>query len=131
MSSLNKVQVIGRVGKDPKIQDVNGTTKADFSIAASEKYKNKSGELVEHTEWINVVFWGNVAGVVERFVKKGDLLYVEGKLKTTMHETGGEKKYYTFVNGFSLQMLGSKQESTTQESTTQSPPIGDEDDLPF
>ncbi len=126
---LNKVQIIGRVGKTPEIQDVNGTKKAKFSIASTEKYRNKQGEKVEETEWFNIIFWGARAEVVEKFVNVGDLLYIEGKLKTTKNEANGETKYYTFVNGLSLQMLGSKGEK--QPQTTEAQPSEDEEDLPF
>lgn len=119
MASLNKVQLIGRLGKDPEIRTVgSGDKVANFSMAMTEKWTDKrSGEKKEKTEWANVTVWGDgLVGVVERYVKKGDLLYVEGKFSTRKWEKDGKTNYATEVviqgMGGALTMLGSKGDSS-------------------
>lgn len=109
---LNKVQVIGRLGKDPEIRHTQaGKAIASFSLASSETWKDKSGEKQERTEWFNVVcFNEGLTGVIEKYVHKGDLLYIEGALRTRSYEKDGATKYVTEVvldtfNG-TLKMLG-------------------------
>ena len=115
MSSLNKVLLIGRVGKDPEVRRFDsGSVNASFSLATSEKYKNKSGNQVEDTEWHNITVWGRTAEIVEMYVNKGSLLFVEGKLKTRSWETDGQKKYMTEINASNITMLGSKGQDSTQ-----------------
>ncbi|RLD26272.1 MAG: single-stranded DNA-binding protein [Bacteroidetes bacterium] len=95
---LNKVQLIGNLGKDPEIKEFeNGNKVANFSIATSESYKNKSGERVTNTEWHNVTVFGNLVDIIEKYVKKGSKIYIEGKLKTRSWEKDGEKKYITEI----------------------------------
>ena len=113
---LNKLQIIGRVGKQPEIR-YTGDNKAiaNLSLAVSEKYKDKQGQPKEKTEWINVVFFGKLAEIVEKYVDKGQLLYVEGKFKTRKWtDNNGVDKYSTecVVDGFggTMQMLGGKSE---------------------
>lgn len=113
--SLNKVQLIGRVGKPPEIrQTQNGNRVASFSVATTDTWKDKaSGEKREATEWHNVVVWGDsLCNVIERYVEKGDLLYIEGALKTRKWQDKlGNDRYSTEVvlQGFDskLTMLGS------------------------
>lgn len=144
---LNKVQVIGRLGKDPDIRHTQaGKPIASFSLASSETWKDKSGEKKERTEWFNVVcFSEGLSGVVEKYVHKGDLLYVEGALRTRKYEKDGVDKYVTEVvlDGFSgtLKMLGgSKKEEGDKPSAAAKPkakpqPEPDEalldDEVPF
>lgn len=125
--SVNKVILLGRVGKDPEIKDVNGKKVASFSLATSEKYKDKSGEVKESTEWTNIVIWDKLAEVVEKYVKKGDMLYVEGKLKTRSWDSDGVKKYATDVVVNTMQMIGSKQGQSSQDAE----PAFGVDNLPF
>ncbi len=116
MSGVNKVILLGRIGKDPEVKHMeNGNMVASFSIATSEKYKDKSGEVKETTEWHNCVFWGKPAEIVEKYVKKGDMLYVEGKLKTRSWEKDGVTKYATEVIGNAIQMFGGKKEESTDD----------------
>jgi single-strand DNA-binding protein len=107
MANLNKVQLIGRLGKDPEIRSVGSEGKkvANFSLATSEKYKNQKGEFVESTEWHNIVVWGKPAEVVEKYLKKASQIYVEGKLKTRMWEKDGVKHYVTEIFCDNFQML--------------------------
>ena len=109
---LNKVQVIGRVGKEPEIRHTQaGKPIASFTLASSETWKDKSGEKQEKTEWFNVVcFNEGLSSVIERYVHKGDLLYIEGALRTRKYEKDGVDRYITEValetfNG-NMKMLG-------------------------
>lgn len=109
MKSLrNSVQLIGRLGKDPEVKDFNEKKKASFSIATTDVYKNQKGEKVEDTQWHNVVIWGKLAGVAEKYLKKGNEVAVEGKLVHRVYETNGEKRFITEINVNDLVMLGSK-----------------------
>ncbi|QED38788.1 single-stranded DNA-binding protein [Antarcticibacterium arcticum] len=95
----NKVQLIGRVGQDPEILNLEtGKKLAKFSIATNDNYTNAKGEKVEHTEWHNVVAWGKTAGIIEQFVNKGKEIAVEGKLTTrSWEDKEGQKRYITEV----------------------------------
>ncbi len=109
MKSLrNSVQLIGWLGKDPEVKDFNDRKKASFSIATTDSYKNQKGEKVEDTQWHNVVIWGKLAGVAEKYLKKGNEVAVEGKLIHRVYETNGEKRYITEINVNDLVMLGGK-----------------------
>lgn len=140
--SINKVMLIGNVGKDPEIQQIpNGTKVAKFSIATTERYTAKSGEKVNKTEWHNIVIWRGLAEVVERYVKKGDSLYLEGKIQTRKWETpDGQTKYATDIVCDNMQMLGSKSQgqaaaapaaAQSQDQGNGGMPPAPEDDLPF
>jgi len=111
MKSLrNSVQLIGRLGKDPEVKVFGEKKKATFSIATSDSYKNQKGEKVEDTQWHNIVIWGKLAGVAEKYLKKGAEVAIEGKLVHRIYETDkGEKKFFTEVNVNDLVMLGGKQ----------------------
>lgn len=107
MKSLrNSVQLIGRLGKDPDVKQYNDRKKASFSIATTDSYKNQKGEKVEDTQWHNVVIWGKLAGVAEKYLKKGNEVCVEGKLIHRIFETNGEKRYITEISVNDLVMLG-------------------------
>ena len=109
MKSLrNSVQLIGWLGKDPEVKQYNDRKKASFSIATTDSYKNQKGEKVEDTQWHNVVIWGKLAGVAEKYLKKGTEVCVEGKLVHRVYESNGEKRYITEVNVNDLLMLGAK-----------------------
>lgn len=145
MSGVNKVMIIGRLGKDPEVRHLeSGKVVSNFSLATSEKYTNKStGEITENTEWHNVSLWGAIAEVAEKYLKKGDLVYIEGKLKTKSWEKDGVTRYMTEVLGNQLQMLspkgsnnGAQQQATSQPivASTRSGDIALEDqsdDLPW
>ncbi len=143
MSGVNKVILVGRLGKDPEVRHLeNGATVANFSIATSETYKDRqTGEKREQTEWHNVVLWRGLAEVAEKYVKKGDMIYVEGKLRTRSWEKDGITRYTTEVVGDNMTMLGGGGSSNTMQGGVQSSsmdqasesaPIDDAtDDLPF
>jgi len=109
MKSLrNSVQLIGRLGKDPEVKTFNSSKKASFSIATSDSYKNQKGEKVEDTQWHNIVMWGKLAGIAEKYLKKGKEIAIEGKLIHRVYESNGEKKYMTEINVNDMVMLGGK-----------------------
>lgn len=109
-SMRNSVQLIGRLGKDPEVKTFGDKKKAAFSIATSDAYKNAKGEKVEDTQWHNVVIWGKLADVAEKYLKKGQEVAVEGKLVHRDYETEkGEKRYITEITVNDLVMLGGKQ----------------------
>ena len=106
----NKVQLIGHLGQDPEIVNLeSGKTLAKFSIATNESYKNAQGEKVENTYWHNVVAWGKTAEIIEKYVTKGKEVAIEGKLTTRSYDDKeGNKRYITEVVCNELLMLGGK-----------------------
>lgn len=111
--SLNKVMLIGNVGKDPDVRYLEGNAKvASFTLATTERYKDRNGELRENTEWHNLVAWRSNADVIERFVHKGTQIYVEGRLRTRNYvDQTGVKKYVTEIQVDNLQLLGKKSDN--------------------
>lgn len=110
--SVNKVILVGNVGKDPEVKySPSGTPIAKFSLATNEKYKDRSDEWQERTEWHNIVAWQRLAEIVGEYVKKGAKLYIEGKLQTSSWEDGesGTKKYRTEIVARDLVLLGSQE----------------------
>jgi single-strand DNA-binding protein len=110
MSSLrNSVQLIGRLGKDPEVKTFSKSKRASFSIATTDVYKNQKGEKVEDTQWHNIVIWGKLSEIAEKYLKKGQEVAIEGKLIHRNYETDkGEKKYFTEINVNDLVLLGGK-----------------------
>lgn len=148
--SVNKVILVGNVGKDPEMKYFdNDVALANFSLATSERgYTTSNGtEVPERTEWHNIVCWRGLAKVAENYVKKGSLLYIEGKIRTRSYDDqNGVKKYITEIVADSLELLGRKPSdndsrgsyppapsaSPKQDSTTtDQDPISEVDDLPF
>lgn len=110
MKSLrNSVTLIGNLGKDPEVKVFGDRKKAWFSIATNDSYKNAKGEKVEDTQWHNIVIWGPLADVVEKYLKKGKEVCVEGKLTHREYESQGEKRYITEILVNDLLMLSSKE----------------------
>ncbi len=143
--SVNKVILVGNVGKDPEVNYIREDVPvAKFPLATSETY-TKDGEKITQTEWHNIVLWRGLAKVVEKYVKKGSLLYIEGKISTRSYEKDGETKYITEIVADNMRMLGKRQDdynqgsSSSQESPRSEPSsgsnntgaIGEDDDLPF
>jgi single-strand DNA-binding protein len=134
MSSLNKVILIGNVGKEPAIRATNGGAKvATLSLATSRKWTDSKGEKQEKTEWHNLVAWNRgkstLADVVERYVKKGDKLCVEGSIEYRQYEKDGQTRYITEINVSGLTMLGGKTDE--RPASPKGSDMGDEfgDDL--
>jgi single-strand DNA-binding protein len=108
MPALNRVQLIGRLGKDPEGKFTpTGKKVTHFSLAISQRWKT-GGEMKEYTEWVNVEAWGRLGEVCQEYLKKGSLIYLEGRLKTEKYEDKGETKYYTKVIALLLQFLDKK-----------------------
>ena len=111
MSNIrNRVQLIGHLGDDPEVTKFDsGKVKASFRMATTEKFKNGSGELVEDTQWHQVVIWGGMAETVEKYFKKGKEVAILGRLTHGSYEDkDGNKKYYTEINANNFEMLGKK-----------------------
>ena len=120
--SLNKVMLIGNVGRDPEVRYLDGNGAggtgakvATFTLATSERFRDRNGELRENTEWHNIVAWRNSADIAEKYVHKGTQLYIEGRLRTRSY-TGqdGVKKYTTEITVDNLQLLGRRGEGEDQ-----------------
>lgn len=144
MAGVNKVILIGNLGKDPEVRHLeNGAVVANFTIATTESYKDrKTGERITQTEWHNIVIWRGLAEVAEKYLKKGSSVYIEGKLRTrSWDDKEGIKRYTTEIIADNMTMLGGKSDSASNPSTTQSTdktsqstetPFEDKtDDLPF
>ena len=142
---VNKVILMGHVGKDPEIRRMdNNLTVARFSLATNEKW-NKDGNWVDHTEWHNIVVWRDLAERTEKFIRKGSLIYVEGKIRSRSYDDkDGVKRYTNEIIADTMRLVGSKPEGTQTVSPQQSvsqdtpmPPIETTnldsvpDDLPF
>ncbi len=112
--SVNKVIFVGFVGNDPEVRYLDsGTPVANFRLATSENYTNRSGEKVNQTEWHNIVVWRGLAEVVEKYVKKGTQLFIEGRIRTrAWDDRDGNKRYTTEIVADNLQMLGKRGETT-------------------
>lgn len=108
MRGVNKVILLGNLGKDPEIKFFeNGVSKASFSLATSESYTTKSGEKVDSVEWHNIVLWRGLAEVAEKYLKKGDSIYIEGKIRNrSWDDADGNKKYITEIEVANMVMLG-------------------------
>ena len=116
--SVNKVILVGNVGKDPETRYLDESTAfTKFPLATSETYKNKSGERVSNTEWHNVVLWRGLAQVAEKYVKKGTQVYIEGRIKTRSYDDAdGNKKYITEIVGDQMQLLGRRPDDAESQS---------------
>lgn len=144
MSGINKVILVGHLGKDPEVRHLDGgVSVASFPLATSETF-NKDGRKVEQTEWHNIVMWRGLADVASKYLQKGKLVYIEGKLRTrSFEDRDGNKKYTTEVVAENFTMLGRKSDfenengGSTQQSTRQvEQPMNldsgsPDDDLPF
>ena len=109
MPALNRVQLMGRLGKDPEGKFTpTGKKVTHFSIAISNRWKSKEGEAKEYTEWVNVEAWGRLGEVCQEYLKKGSLILIEGRLKTDRYEDKGETRYFTKVVALTMQMLDRK-----------------------
>ena len=100
----NKFYGMGNCAADPEIRELGGKKAASFRIGISERFKNSSGQVQEHTEWVNIVAWGKTAEAVEKHVKKGTMVFVEGKLQTRQWEDrNGAKRYTTEISASNIQ----------------------------
>ena len=142
--SLNKVQIIGNIGADPEIRSTpNGAKVANFRVACSESWKDQSGQRQERTEWVTCVAWKVTAEIIEKYLRKGSKVYVEGKLQTRAWEdkNGGGKRYATEVLVDRVMMLdgrpgGERERYTEADHNGEAQSFatggnGPDDDLPF
>ena len=135
---LNKVQLIGRTGKDPEVKHLDsGQIVASFSLATTEKFKDKSGETKEKTEWHNCQAWGKLGEIIEKYLTKGKLIFVEGKIQYREYENKeGQKVRTTDIVLSDMKMLEKREGQTATESKPTEQPrnsdvTSDTDDLPF
>lgn len=132
----NKAELIGNVGKDPEVLNFDGgSKKATLSLATTERYKNKQGERKESTQWHNIVAWGKTAEQIEKYVKKGDKIGVEGVIKYRKYQDReGNERQITEIEAYSVLFLSSKHQNEAAqppEYPASTGPDGDADDLPF
>lgn len=107
--ALNKVMLIGKAGGDPEIREVNGSKVASISIATTERFRDRSGETKEQTEWHRIIAWRYIADYAEKNVKKGTHVFVEGKIRTRKWtDQQGVERYATEIHADNLQVLGKK-----------------------
>jgi single-strand DNA-binding protein len=148
---VNKVTLIGNLGKDPEVQTFETYKKAAFSLATTEYSRDKEGNEIQHTEWHNIVMWRGLAEIAEQYLRKGSQVYIEGKIRTRSYDTkDGQKKFITEIQADNLVLLGGRKEggeSFSQQQPYSSnghpaqpivPPItepssqqSEPDDLPF
>ena len=146
MAGINKVILVGNLGQDPEVRYLEGgTAVANFPLATSENYTDRSsGEKKTITEWHNVVLWRGLAEIAEKYLKKGNQVYIEGKLRTRKwQDKDGHDRYTTEIVGDSMQMLGRKDDNSSSDTAQQSKSSGtsssaqidnepsETDDLPF
>ena len=143
MRGLNKVMLIGHLGKDPEMQHLEGgIALAKFSLATSESYKDKAGNWTDKTEWHNIIMWRGLAETAEKYLKKGSLVYIEGKIQNrSWEDKEGNKRYITEIRADRMNMLDRKpadsSENNSTSTNTESSQIEGsstdsiEDDLPF
>lgn len=152
MSSVNKAILVGNLGRDPEVRATrDGTKVANLRIATSETYKDRDGNRQERTEWHAVTLWGPLAEIAERYLHKGDKVYIEGQIQTREYEQDGAKRYATSIRARELVMLGGRSEGGSREPSRESRGYGarpaarpgpapsgpagperyDDDDIPF
>lgn len=132
MSGINKVILVGHLGKDPEVRHLEGNvTVASFPLATSETY-NKDGKKIEQTEWHNIVMWRGLADVASKYLQKGKLVYIEGKLRTrSFEDKEGHKKYTTEIVAENFTMLGRKSDFENGHTENAVSPAKTEEDQPM
>ena len=139
---INKVILVGRLGKDPEIKSTaGGQTVAKFSVATDERFTDKNGEKQERTEWHNIVAWGKLAEICGQYLRKGKLVYIEGSIRTDSWEDkeSGQKRYRTDIVANTMKMLDRKGDSDegggggygSRRPATATAPTEEEDEVPF
>ena len=128
MPSLNRVQLIGHLGKDPETRFTpSGKKVASFSVAVDRHWKSADGETKEATDWFNVEAWGRLGEICQEYLQKGRLVYIEGALRTDQYEHEGEKRYWTKVVALQMQMLDRKR----GEEEPVAPQAEEGEEIPF
>ena len=127
MPSLNRVQIIGHLGKDPETRFTpTGKKVTSFSVAVDRRWRTADGETRDATDWFNVETWGRLAEICQEYLTKGRLVYLEGRLQTDQYEQGGEKRYFTKVVALQMQILDRKH---GEEETIVAP--AEDEEFPF
>ena len=127
MPALNRVQLIGRLGKDPETRFTpTGKKVCNFSVAVGSRWKGAEGEMKEATEWFNIEAWGRIGEICQEYLAKGRLVYLEGRLHTDQYEKDGEKRYSTKVVALQMQILERK---AGEEEPV--PPPAEDEEFPF
>lgn len=134
MRGVNRVTLIGNLGKNPDVQYLDGNIGvAKFSLATTETFKDKNGKLISQTEWHTIVLWRGLADLAQKYLRKGSLVYIEGRLKTrSWEDKDGHKKFATEIVGENLIMLDKRTEGSIQGASNDDFNISsnDEDDIP-
>ena len=139
MAGVNKVILLGNLGKDPVVRSIeSGNKVANFSLATNRVFKGQDGNPVEETEWHNIVLWGRLAEIAEKYLNKGRQVYIEGRIRTRQYDDkDGNKRYITEIVGESMNLVGPRpdesspgQKSESEHTSVGEPPVV-EDDLPF
>lgn len=130
---INKVILIGYLGKDPEVKYTqSGMVVANFSVATTERWKDKSGEMQDHTEWHNIVAWGKLGEICGEYLVKGRQVYIEGKIQTEKwQDKDGNDRYTTKIVANEMKMLGKGEQQKTDHRQDDSPPMPGDDDVPF
>ena len=145
---INKVILVGRLGKDPEVRSTpGGTSVAKFSVATDERFTDKNGEKQERTEWHNVVAWGKLGEICGQYLRKGKLVYIEGSIRTDSWDDkeSGQKKYRTEIVARDMKMLdrrgddegggggsyGGASRGSSRGSSAPAPEMGDDEEVPF
>ncbi len=127
MPSLNRVQLIGRLGKDPETRFTpTGKKVTSFSLAVDRRWRTAEGEWKDATDWFNIEAWGRLGEICQQYLNKGRLVFLEGRLQTDQYEQGGEKRYFTKVVLSQMQMLERKPDE--EEPVV---PVADDEEFPF
>ena len=122
--SINKVILVGNVGKDPEIRHLQGgASVATITLATSERYKDRSGETRELTEWHTIIAWRQLADLAENYIRKGSQIYVEGKIRSrSWDDQNGQKRYVTEIQADTIQLLGRRSDNPASQQPAQSQP---------
>ncbi len=132
---VNKVILVGRLGSEPSVRAVGSSNVCSFNLATSERWKDKSGEQKEVTEWHSIEIWDKLADIASKYLKKGSMVYLEGKIRTEKYEKDGQTKYSVKIRVSEMKMLDMPKSDSSNESndepTDAKPKNVGEDDLPF
>jgi len=141
MASVNKVILIGNLGKDPELKYTpGGQAVTNFSMATTERWRDKDGNNQDKTEWHNIVLWGRQAEIAKEYLAKGRQVYIEGRIQTrSWDDKDGNKRYTTEIVGQRMQFLGTRDQAAAPVASGDAPPqapqpndlSGEDDDLPF
>lgn len=129
---VNKIILVGRLGQNPALEYTQGgTAVCKFSVATSERWKDKDGTKQEKTTWHNIQCWSKLAEICEKHLTKGRQVFIEGKQEHTTYEKDGQTKYYSFVTAQNVQFVGDRPQQQDQGPPSQEPSFGNNPDVGF